>query len=140
MLLETVARKSESLDRCLARIREEYAGRGGDFATDYRRQDSIVLNLQRACEQCIDVAQVLIKHAGLKRPRQNAEAFAVLAKAGLIADDEARRLRGMVGFRNVAVHEYQKISLAILTDIVERHLDGPRAFVDRALDIIADDA
>ena len=75
MLLETILRKSESLDRCLARIREEYDGRDKTFPTDYRRQDSIVLNLQRACEQCIDVAQVLLKYSNLKRPRKNAELF-----------------------------------------------------------------
>ncbi len=45
--------KAEILERCVARVREEYEGRSENLAADLRRQDSILLNLQRACEAAI---------------------------------------------------------------------------------------
>lgn len=38
--------------------------------------------------------------------------FRILAQAGLITRDLGESLKRMVGFRNVAVHEYQELDLA----------------------------
>ncbi len=36
----------------------------------------------------------------------------------------------MVGFRNIAVHDYQAINLNILQKIIERHLDDFKEYID----------
>jgi len=46
--------KLASIERCVKRIREVYRLSGAHFETDYTSQDSIILNLQRACEASID--------------------------------------------------------------------------------------
>ena len=52
---DVLLNKAASIERCLRRITVEYVGHEGELETDYTRQDSIVLNLQRACEAAIDV-------------------------------------------------------------------------------------
>ena len=54
MVDDIALNKLAIIERCLARIREEYAGHETELATDFTRQDAIVLNLQRACEAAID--------------------------------------------------------------------------------------
>ncbi|MGJ0510404.1 MAG: DUF86 domain-containing protein [Methylocystis sp.] len=46
-----------------------------------------------------------------------------LAAAGRISPDLAGRLKKMVGFRNIAVHDDQALLLPVVTAIITRHLD-----------------
>jgi len=55
-------------------------------------------------------------------PQSSRDAFRLLQEAGLIDPELARRMQRMVGFRNVAVHDYQALSLPILKAILEQHL------------------
>ena len=44
-----------------------------------------------------------------------------------------KNMKGMVGFRNVVAHEYQKMDLSIMADVIEHHLHKPLDFADLAL-------
>lgn len=63
---------------------------------------------------------VRIKALGI--PQESREAFALLAGKGLIEKSLADRMMAMVGFRNVAVHDYQKLNLDIVRHIIEDRL------------------
>ena len=54
---DIILNKKESIERCIKQIRIYY-GLPSEipFEEDYLRQDAVALNLQRACEQCIDLA------------------------------------------------------------------------------------
>jgi uncharacterized protein YutE (UPF0331/DUF86 family) len=56
---DVVINKFATIERCLSRIKEVYQQAGDDFLSDYTRQDSIILNLQRACEASIDLANYI---------------------------------------------------------------------------------
>ena len=64
---------------------------------------------------------VRVRRLGI--PQETREAFELLERAGYIAPSLALRLRRMVGFRNVAVHDYQRLSLDIVRSIVRERLD-----------------
>lgn len=51
-----VLNKSAIIERCIKRILEEYQGCEDQFSTNYTKQDSIILNLERACQAAIDLA------------------------------------------------------------------------------------
>lgn len=51
------------------------------------------------------------------------ETFQILEKNNIISKELSKNLQGMVGFRNIAVHDYQAISLDILQKIIENHLE-----------------
>ena len=64
----------------------------------------------------------LVRRQRLGIPQESREGFELLAKAGLLPAALAESLKRMVGFRNVAVHAYRLLDLAIVQAIVESHL------------------
>ncbi|HEY52224.1 MAG TPA: DUF86 domain-containing protein [Caldilineae bacterium] len=119
--------KAAIIERCLRRVDAEYQD-DPERLEDFTYQDAIVLNLQRACQAAIDMAMHVVARDHLGAPASSAEAFDLLAKAGRIDAELAKRMRGMVGFRNIAVHEYQKLDLAILQAVIEHGGDDFVAF------------
>lgn len=134
---EIILNKKISIERCIAQIREYYAIESGKpFELDYFKQDAIAMNLQRICELTIDIANHVIKTRKLGLPQDSADAFALLQRAGLISTGMMESMKGMVGFRNVLVHEYKKLDVNVMSDVIERHLNGPLDFANLALKMI----
>ena len=125
--------KAAIIERCTARVREEYAGDDTRLMSDQTRQDSIILNLQRACEAAIDLAMHHVRRHRLGVPQESRDAFAMLAQAGKLDPALAEKMAKMVGFRNVAVHDYRALNLAIVKAIITEHLDDFRAFASWAI-------
>ena len=120
---DVLINKAATIERCVARAREEYFSASATFATDFTRQDAAILNIQRACEAGLDMGQHLIRRDRLGVPQSARDVFALLAREGRIAVPLAEGLQRMVGFRNIAMHDYQSLQLAITVAIIERHLD-----------------
>ncbi len=127
---DSILNKLATIDRCLKRIREVYDLAKEQFDTDYTSQDSIILNLQRACEASIDVANILNKQHNTGIPQSSRDSFELLKKAGLLSAPLALSLQKMVGLRNVAVHDYQALNLEIVKHVVEHRLAEFEGFVD----------
>lgn len=68
MLDDVLAAKAAIIERCVARVREEYAATQ-HFKTDFTHQDAALLNLQRACEATIDMAQRMVRLRALGLPQ-----------------------------------------------------------------------
>lgn len=130
---DVVLNKVATIERCLARVQEEYAGRPENLEHDITRQDSIILNIQRACEASIDLAMHLVRRFALGIPQESRHAFDLLVGAGKLDPTMAGALKRMVGFRNIAVHDYQRLNLAIVRAIIERNLEDVRAFARHVL-------
>jgi uncharacterized protein YutE (UPF0331/DUF86 family) len=113
--------KAAIIRRCLKRISEEYRGNPSRL-DDFTIQDSIVLNLLRACEAAIDLAMHRVAQGRFGIPQTSRDSFQLLAQNGILSHASATAMKHMVGFRNIAVHNYQNIQLPILQAIVEKHL------------------
>lgn len=121
---DIVWNKKESIERCLRQIRLYYELPAElPFAEDYMKQDAIAINMQRACEQAIDLANHTIKTRKLGLPKESRDSFRLLAENRIIPADLAAKLGNMVGFRNILVHEYQGLDLQLMVDVIENHLD-----------------
>lgn len=130
---DVVLNKAGAIERCLQRIREEYQDDPTNLRDDITKRDAIVLNLQRARQATIDLAMHLVREHDLGVPQENREAFALLEEHGDLDPELSDRLMRMVGFRNVAVYEYQKLNLDIVQAIVEEHLSDFTQFMERVL-------
>lgn len=119
---DVLINKAATIERCVQRAREEYAKDPATFASDYTRQDAAILNIQRACEASLDMGQHLIRKHKLGVPQSSRDVFNLLAAAGLIPTELAEQLKKMVGFRNIAVHEYQQLQLPITEMIIQHRL------------------
>ncbi|SFS76835.1 DUF86 domain-containing protein [Paenibacillus sp. 453mf] len=124
---DVVLNKTATIEHSLKRIHEVYEGNPANL-TDFTKQDSIILNIQRACEASIDLAMHIVSNRKLGVPKASREAFKLLLDAGLIENSLAKTMMNMVGFRNTAVHDYQTLDLEILEAIIEKHIDDFKDF------------
>lgn len=120
---DVLLNKAATIERCVGRAREEYLKNPTTFASDFTRQDAAILNIQRACEAALDMGQHLIRRERLGLPQSARDIFTLLAQGGWIEASLADGLKRMVGFRNIAVHDYQTLQLAVTIAILENHLD-----------------
>lgn len=120
--------KYESIEKCINRINEEYENNPKNLE-DYRKMDAIVLNLQRACELTTDVAMYIVSTRKLGIPQTKKEVFEILYKNNLISNDVCNKMKGMIGFRNIAIHDYKNIDEEILKDVIENHLTDLKEFI-----------
>ena len=134
---DVLINKAATIERCVARAREEYHANPASFATDYTRQDAAILNIQRACEAALDMGQHLIRRERLGVPQSSRDVFTLLAQAGWIAPSLSEGLKRMVGFRNIAKHDYQALQLPIIASIIEKHL---HEFLDYSKALLLRDA
>lgn len=125
--------KIQSIQRCIVRAREEYTADPEGFAANYTRQDAAVLNVLRACEQAIDLANYVIRHHKMGIPTTSADSFALLQQQGIIDQDLLDRLTRMVHFRNLIIHQYQHMNLAIVRTVIEDGLGDLLQFGDRVM-------
>ncbi len=118
---DIIINKTETIKRCINRINEEYDS-NPDNLLIYGKQDSIILNIQRLCEACIDIAVHFIRVNKLGVPQSSKESFEILENRGIITKELSNSLKGMTGFRNIAVHDYQSLNLKIVQAVVEKHI------------------
>jgi len=125
---DVILNKAASIERCLRRIQEEYAGDKQNLVANQTKQDAIILNLQRACETAIDLAMYVVSQRKLGVPQDSRDAFTLLQTAGILPAELAIRMQRMVGFRNVAIHEYTRPNLEVVHSIITKQLDDFRTF------------
>ena len=124
---DVILNKTTTIERCVNRIHEVYEGNPENLK-DFTKQDSIILNIQRACEASIDLAMHIVSERKLGVPKASREGFKLLEAAGVIDSALAKTLMNMVGFRNIAVHDYQALEVEILEAILEKHIDDFKDF------------
>lgn len=129
-----ILNKIEIVERCIKRINEEYQNDRNNL-DDYRKMDCIVLNLQRACEAVIDIAMYIVGTRKLGLPQTKKEAFQKLYENNLIDKAMCSNMEHMIGFRNIAVHDYKNIDEDILIDVIENHLSDLEEFSRKILNL-----
>jgi uncharacterized protein YutE (UPF0331/DUF86 family) len=121
--------KIATIKRCLKRIKDVY-GDGLGFKQNYTQQDSVILNLQRTCEACIDIANHLNRQHQYGIPQSSRDSFTLLAQNNALPVELADNLKKMVGLRNIAIHDYQELNLDIVVHVVKHHLSDFEDFIE----------
>lgn len=133
---EVVTGKIAVIERCLDRIAEVHGARRASLLpADV--EDITLHNLQKAVQAAIDLANHVATAEDYGPPDSQAAVFTLLEKRGVIDPQLAGSLRKMVGFRNIAVHEYETVNPTIVEAIVQHHLGDLRAFSRRILEIFS---
>ncbi len=126
---DVILNKAEIIERCIERIKQTYNRDPAALASDFTIQDVVVLNLERACQAAIDIGMRWVRLKALGVPKDSREAFSLLSAAGHISEELAGSLRKMVGFRNIAVHDYRVIDFDIVRAIVVRDFPDFRELI-----------
>lgn len=89
--------------------------------------DRVLQAKAEAVQLAVDMASHATVAEGVPPPTTMGESFDRLAEAGRISADLARRLRGAVGFRNIAVHAYDRIDWAVVHALATSRLSDLEA-------------
>jgi uncharacterized protein YutE (UPF0331/DUF86 family) len=119
---EVVEQKLESLRRCLQRIETKCPEDADTLAADFDLQDIVSLSLSRAVQLSVDIGAHIISGLNVPPPDTMGHTFDILAQSGLLTAELAHSLKKAVGFRNIAVHNYDAINWYIVHSIARNHL------------------
>lgn len=125
---QLIEQKLESLRRCVDRIQKKCPESSAVLANDLDLQDIITINLSRAVQLSVDTASHLIAITDLPSPATMGQTFDLLMQAGIIDAQLADHLKKAVGFRNIAVHQYEIINWEIVHSIANAHIIDFRNF------------
>ena len=127
--LALVAKKLAFIETCIRDLDE--LARPDAMRADVREERFVEHTLQIAIQAALDVASHIVSDARLGEPRTNRELFSLLERGSVLPADLAERLGAMAGFRNVLVHGYGDVDLALVADVVRNRLGDLRDFVTR---------
>jgi uncharacterized protein YutE (UPF0331/DUF86 family) len=107
-----------------------------EYARDWKTQRIVERTLQMMIELCADMTNHIISDRGLRVPVTYADTFKVLNEAGLIDDNLEAVFIKMAKFRNIIVHDYDKIDHTIVVMVLQKHLGDFIAFRDQMLKFV----
>jgi len=124
---DVVLAKVAAIQKCLRRIKD-ITGLNPDRLDDIDAQDIFVLNLQRSIQSAIDLATHIVASEGLGIAETIRGNFVLLEDAKIITKTLSKRMQSMVGFRNIAIHDYTTLDVAILKAILSKNLKDIEQF------------
>ncbi len=128
-----IEQKLESLQRATNRVAERCPDEVSTLARDYDAQDIVSVNLTRAVQLCVDIANHVLSESDLSSPVTMGQSFDLLQEQGIIDIALCERMKKAVGFRNLAVHNYDTIDWAIVHAIARHRLDDFKSFAQAIL-------
>ncbi len=137
MDIEVIEQKLESLRRCLQRVEEKCPASADILARDFDSQDILALNLSRAVQLCVDIGAHIIANQRVSPPTTMGQTFDTLAELGIMQPELAARMKNAVGFRNIAVHNYEAINWQIVYAIATRHLNDFKEFARAIIEAVS---
>ena len=124
----------EVIRRHLAALREAlghlsaYSGRtAADLRADAALRWTVERGLQLCAQNALDIATHIAAASGLDSP-DYATAIDRLGELAVLPADFAARLRPLAGFRNVLVHGYLQVDLAVVERVLREELGNLAAF------------
>lgn len=120
--------KIESLRRCIQRIEDKKPDNINLLIQNLDLQDILVINLTRAVQLCVDIGSHIISTANKPSPQTMGEVFTTLYEMGAITSENCEQLKKAIGFRNIAVHNYEAINWEIVYAICQNSLQDFRRF------------
>ena len=97
--------------------------------SDIREERFFEHTLQIAIQSMLDVASHIVSAEVMGEPRSNHDLIDMLARYRWIPLDLAPTLHAMIGFRNILVHGYETVDLAVVEGVALHRLDDLLGFV-----------
>jgi uncharacterized protein YutE (UPF0331/DUF86 family) len=114
---DIILNKIAVIQSATGRALEEY--HKNPALSSFTELDALILNLERACQATIDLAIHIISREKWGIPQSSSDAFRILESKSLLQQETTKSLTSMVGFRNIAIYEYQKLNTDIIIHIME---------------------
>ena len=117
-----MGRKMAQMEMYLGQIREYSKISLAGYKNEWKTQRIVERTLQILVELCIDMANHIISDERMRVPEGYADTFKILMENRVIDKRLWSRMEKMAKFRNVVVHQYEKIDPAIVVAILHKNL------------------
>lgn len=117
-----ISARLKKLDFAVSRLKKIQKVSKTDYVNNQDYQDITERNFQVAIQTCIDIANYIIAGENLIAPDEEENVFVILGKKGILPKELVRKVKGMVSFRNILVHNYLYIDPVQVYDLLQNRL------------------
>jgi len=117
-----IGRKLAQMDTYLGQVKEFSKISVNAYRGSWKTQRIVERTLQILIEACVDIANHIISDSGMRLPTGYADTFRVLVESKVISKRLFETMEKMAKFRNILVHQYEKIDPALVVSILQRNL------------------
>ena len=119
---DLVLRKISELDEYQNQVQEFKGITVKQYREDWKKQRIVERTLQMMIETCLDIANHIVADRGYRVPVSYADIFKVLGENNVLEKKLVDRMEKMAKFRNVLVHQYEKIDSEIIVGLLKKDL------------------
>ncbi|MDO8142830.1 MAG: DUF86 domain-containing protein [Candidatus Brocadiales bacterium] len=131
-----ILRKLGELDEYLKQMREFSSVTLEEYSRDWKVQRIVERTLQMMIETCADIANHIISDRGYRIPDNYGDTFRVLHENGVLKKDLFEIMANMARFRNIVVHQYDRVDESIVIGILRNYLNDFEAYRDAIIRIL----
>ena len=129
-----ILRKLAALDEYLGQVKMYADVSIKEYSSDWKIQRIVERTLQLMIETCLDISSHIISHEKLPVPETYADMFRILVRNSILKDSQLDALEKMARFRNIVVHDYEKIDPSIVVGILKNNLSDFERFKASIID------
>jgi uncharacterized protein YutE (UPF0331/DUF86 family) len=126
-IFQKIGRISEHL-RMIRSLQDDCRAR---FAVDPVYRGALLHYLYLLSDSCIVLAELVIKHKGLRIPQSYAESFDILGEICILDPAFAYDFAQIAGFRNFLAHDYEKIDQEVICGQIMNNLADVDSFLEQ---------
>ena len=131
-----ILRKLSTLDEYLKQI-NEYANISlKDYSADWKIQRIVERTMQMMIETCLDVSGHIISDKKFRVPETYADMFRILVQNDILKESQLEAFEKIAKFRNIIVHDYEKIDAEIVLGILQKNLNDFEGFIEAIIDYL----
>ena len=106
---ERITDKMDDLEQCLRELEEYLPAAVDEYLGSGMRRRACERAFQLACENLLDICNMIISDEGLGIPIDSKDSINKLRQYDVLPESLASRLEELIGFRNLLVHQYGRV-------------------------------
>jgi uncharacterized protein YutE (UPF0331/DUF86 family) len=125
---DVIERKIDRLVEYIADLEEQRQISVTDWETNKMLRNHLERTLHKTVENCLDIGKHLIAGLNLRTPEDYKDIMVILTEAGILPQEKLSKYKKIAQFRNVIVHDYERIDPHVILAILRNDLDDLRLF------------
>jgi len=132
---EMVELKLQELHRYLSQLKNYQGVTASELEKDLEKAWIVQHGLQLSIQVVLDIGSHILAAEGVT-VQEYEDIFLELARIEVVPEDYAHKIKGMAGFRNLLVHEYVKVDMTRVTEILNNRLDDFSSFASYVIEYL----
>ncbi len=120
---ELIIKKLQELNRYLKELEDSKNISWDEFHSSIGKQWMICHGIQLSIQSLIDVGNHILSALGENQIEDYSDIIDKLGERNILPSEFAQSIRGMVGLRNILVHDYARLDIKIIYDILQNKLE-----------------